>query len=342
VAAIALLLSTGAVAVLSTASCSLDTTGSGEDLAVDGSIFDSSELDAAIDVAPDAPPDSSDAACAKDAGSGCNSALGCFSGTVQCDGSCNAPNDPLSAGSKCKTPKGCDGKVDCDGACQGEPLATGTACTTANGCSGKLACDMSCAGDPINFGKACKTARGCDSKFDCLGCPELPAAGKPCTTASGCSAVTACDGSCPDTPPVGTACTTTAGCAAKVACDGACKGNPTVGTACTKLGCSGTFDCALACQIPAGAKDACLTATCMFAATKDCAGVCPDPKPGDTTHTCRTCTPCVGGPIDVKEDECGRCNNCAAAGCIPPTDAGTDTGSDTGSVLPDAMLDLGD
>jgi hypothetical protein len=335
IAAIAVLLSTACIVMTS---CSLDTTGTGDDLEIDGAIEDTSAGDSANDVAID----TMDVGCAKGAGSGCTSGLGCFSGTVQCDGTCNAPTDPLSTGTKCKTPKGCDGKVDCDGVCQGEPLATGSACTTSNGCAGKLACDMSCAGDPINFGKPCKTARACDSKFDCSGtCPELPAAGKPCTTINGCSALTACDGTCPDTPPVGTACTTSAGCASKFACDGTCKGNPMVGTACTKLGCAGTYDCALACQIPAGAKDACLSATCMISTTKDCSGVCPDPKPGDVTHTCRTCSPCVGGPIDVKEDECGRCNNCAAAGCVAPTDAGTDTGSDTSPWMPDVIIDPG-
>ncbi|MGZ3424232.1 MAG: hypothetical protein ACXVEE_40605 [Polyangiales bacterium] len=337
-AVIALLLAGSATAI---ASCSLDTFGTADSVEDSSVTFDSGELDGDLDAFDVAPETVTETGCAKEAGSGCTSSLGCFSGTVQCDGTCNAPSDPLSTGTKCKTPKGCDGKVDCDGMCQGEPLATGTACTTANGCSGKLACDMTCAGDPINFGKPCKTARGCDSKFNCVGCPELPTAGKPCTTASGCSALTACDGTCPDTPPVGTACTTTAGCASKFACDSTCKGDPKVGTACTKNTCPGTFDCALACQIPVGAKDPCLTATCMFAATKDCMGVCPDPKPGDPTKTCRTCI-CTTGTIDVKEDECGRCNTCAAVGCIPPTDAGTDTGSDTGSSMPDVGSDLGD
>src|SRR5262245_31343312 len=84
-------------------SCSLDTTGIGEDLGDAIFEFDtgSDTADTAIDTFDSVVP------CEAGAGTGCNSPLGCFTGTVQCDGTCNAPSDPISAGSKCKTPKGC-------------------------------------------------------------------------------------------------------------------------------------------------------------------------------------------------------------------------------------------
>lgn len=315
--------------------CGLETRGTAEDL--DASL-DVGVADLGVvppDGATDAPDDTS---CVSDAGAACNSPAGCTTGTVLCDGLCNAPPDPLNVGLKCTTPKGCNGAYDCDGVCKGEPLSTGSPCTTSNGCSGKETCDGTCAGDPPNIGKSCATALGCTSKIDCAGaCPESPLVGKTCTTPVGkCASKTACDGSCKDAPTVGNACTTANGCASKIGCDLKCAPDaPGVGTPCSVSGCTnGTRDCALVCRLPMAAKQPCKTKTCGFDETTDCFGVCPDTK-RDTTVTCRTCSPCVGGPITVKQDECGVCPTCAAAGCVAPTDAGADTTTDTPEDAPD-------
>ncbi len=253
------------------AACGLDTQGTAE--AFDAP-FDVGAVDAPVSPADTgAPTVPTDAGCVGEAGATCSSPAGCTTGTVLCDGTCNAPPDPLSVGSKCTTPKGCNGAYDCEGVCKGEPLSTGSPCTTTNGCAGQEACDGTCAGDPPNVGKTCATPLGCASKLDCAG---------------------------------------------------ACKDAPGVGAACSVSGCAnGKRDCGMVCRLPAGAKQPCKSKTCGFDETTDCMGVCPDPK-RDTTVTCRTCSPCAGGPIAVKQDQCGVCPTCAAAGCVPPGDAGPD------------------
>lgn len=292
-----------ALALVSTPACSLDMKGTADEPASD---VDATAETAADSSLVDGPPSD---ACVPEAGNTCSSPGLCFTGTVQCDGSCNAPPDPPKLSTPCTTAKGCNGKYDCDGNCVGEPSGTGKACTTANGCPGKTSCDETCVGDPPNFGKACPTPKGCTSKYDCAGnCPESTLVDKACKTVNGCDRRTDCAGKCNEDPAYGTTCVTAKGCTRTRGCNLLCPADdPKVGTACSTAGCSnGTFDCALVCRLPAGAGANCVSATCGIATKKDCFGVCPDPKPGDTTKVCGQCN-CPGGKQDVYFDACGGC-----------------------------------
>ncbi|MBI2388288.1 MAG: hypothetical protein HYV09_01615 [Deltaproteobacteria bacterium] len=320
-------------ALISAPSCSLDIEGTAEGL-------DPANLDATAEATAEAttsidddgaPPDS----CVPETGSTCSSPGLCFTGTVLCDGSCNAPPDPPKLSTPCTTAKGCAGKYDCDGNCVGEPSSTGKACTTTNGCPGKTSCDETCVGDPPNFGKACATPKGCTSKYDCAGsCPESTLVDKACKTVNGCNRKTDCAGKCNEDPAYGTTCVTAKGCTKTRGCDLSCPADdPKVGTTCSTGGCSnGTFDCALVCKLPPGAGAACVSATCGIATKRDCLGACPDPKPGDTTAVCDSCT-CPGGKVDVYFDACGRCPTCSSSVCT-----GSDAGWDGSVSLPDIGL----
>lgn len=308
------------VFVGATLGCGFDASGRADEPgADDGSVV----ADSTLDVDGDSTSEVAIDTCIPEAGSACNSPGLCFTGTVECDGRCNAPPDPPAFATACTTPKGCAGKFDCDGNCIGEPLATGSACTTANGCSGKQACDGSCVGDPPNFGKTCATPKGCTAKYDCGGkCPESSLVDKSCKTTNGCDRKTDCAGKCNEDPSYGKPCTTAKGCAKTLNCDLKCPGDdPKVGTACNVSGCSnGVWDCSLVCKLPAGANEPCTSATCGVATKKDCMGVCPDPtKPSAFCYQCN----CPGGKKDVYSDTCGNCPTCASFAC-GSGDAGPD------------------
>lgn len=314
------------MAVLLSASCGLDVAGTADDLDATPDGFDDASAEAGDEVSSDVGD-----ACVPEAGNACNSPALCFTGTVECDGRCNAPPDPPAFGAACTTPKGCTGKYDCDGACIGEPIATGGACTTPNGCPGKKTCDETCVGDPPNFGKACATPKGCTSKYDCASkCPENTLVDKACKTINGCDRKTDCTGKCNEDPSYGKACTTAKGCSKTLGCDLKCPADdPKVGTACTVGSCTnGVYDCTLTCKLPAGAGAPCVSATCGISTTKDCFGVCPDPKPGMTTVVCLSCN-CPGGHKDIFYDACGNCATCESFSC----------GAIDGGSVPDAPSD---
>jgi hypothetical protein len=314
----------GAMAVCATAiSCSLDVSGTATDF--DGGEDTSVPADSATDT-----PRPDTGMCIPEAGLACNSPSLCFTGTIQCDGSCNAPPDPTNFNATCVTAKGCDGKYDCEGKCIGEPLSTGEACTTPKGCMGRRACDESCAGELPNVGNVCATAKGCLSTYNCDGaCPENPIVDTPCTTSNNCPSKRTCVGTCPDQATVGNNCTTANGCTAKIGCDLQCRDVAGVGEPCSVGGCTnGRRDCTLTCRLPTGANQPCVSATCGINSTRDCMGVCPDPKPGMTTVVCRQCN-CPGGKRDVFYDECGICPSCESISCTSDVDAGPDTTGDT-------------